>query len=192
MTGARQATTADAPAIARTLGAAFEHDPIWRWLLGERAGAGVAAITGSAAGRHPEQFTVSDDLEAVAWWHPPGQWRLTIPETLRLLPEVLPVARFRAIRLLRMSALVESQHPPEPAAYLGYLGAAPASQGQGRGAAALAPALAVCDAFGWPAFLESSNPRNLPFYRRQGFADRPALRVPPGCPVITPMWRAAR
>ena len=128
--------------------------------------------------------------DAVAWWHPPGQWRMGLAETLRLVPRVGPIARLGSLRLLRMSALIERQHPEEPAAYLGYLGAA--VQGKGLGGVVLQPALDVCDAFGWPAYLESSNPRNVPFYRRYGFVDGAPLEVPSGCPTITPMWRVAR
>ena len=198
---ARQATAADARAVGTTLGAAFADDPVWRWLVGDRAARVVAALTRHGCERHPEQFTmVGEDavsgavsgagLGAVSWWHPPGQWRLGLAETLRLAPKVGPIARLGTLRLLRMSTAIEKQHPHEPHAYLGYVGAA--VQGKGQGAAALAPALEVCDAFGWPAYLESSNPRNLPFYRRHGFVDREPLRVPAGCPVITPMWRESR
>lgn len=185
---ARQALVADAAAVGAALGAAFADDPVWRWLVGDRAGRVVAAIARAGCARHPSQFTVVEG--AAAWWHPPGQWRLGVRETLRLVPRVVPVARGGTLRLLRMSALVEEQHPPGEHAYLGYLGAA--AQGRGLGTQAIAPALEVCDAFGWPAYLESSNPRNLPFYRRHGFTDRPPLQVPDGCPVITPMWREPR
>ena len=186
---ARQATAQDAPAVGATLGAAFADDPIWRWLVDDRASRVVQAITTFGCARYPEQFTIVDG--AASWWHPPGHWKLGLADTLRLVPRVTPVVRTRAVRLLRMSALVEKQHPPgDDHAYLGYLGAA--VQGEGLGSQVMQPALDVCDAFGWPAFLESSNPRNLPFYRRHGFVDREPLRVPPGCPVITPMWRDPR
>jgi GNAT superfamily N-acetyltransferase len=186
---ARQATAADARAVGTTLGAAFADDPVWRWLVGDRASRVVAALTRHGCERHPEQFTMVGE-DSAAWWHPPGQWRLGLADTLRLAPKVGPIARLGTLRLLRMSAAIEKQHPHEPHAYLGYVGAA--VQGKGRGAAVLAPALEVCDAFGWPAYLESSNPRNLPFYRRHGFVDRQPLRVPAGCPVITPMWRESQ
>ena len=186
---ARQATAADAAAVGKTLGAAFADDPIWRWLVGDRASAVVAAITQYGCERHPAEFTIVDG--AASWWHPPGDWKLSLADTIRLVPRVAPIVRTGAVKLLRMSALVEKQHPAgDDHAYLGYLGAA--VQGQGLGSQVMGPALEVCDAHGWPAFLESSNPRNLPFYRRHGFVDREPLKVPAGCPVITPMCRDPR
>ena len=176
----------DPRAVGAVLGRAFADDPVWRWLVGARASRVVAAITQHGCERHPTHFTLLED-KAASWWHPPGEWRLGWADTLRLVPRVAPLAGVGSLRLLRMSALVESQHPTEPHAYLGYLGAA--EQGRGYGAAVLTPVLEALDAFGWPAYLESSNPRNLPFYRRHGFVDRAPLRVPDGCPPITPMWR---
>jgi GNAT superfamily N-acetyltransferase len=184
-----QATRADAPRTGATFGLAFAEDPVWRWLVGERAGRVVAAITQLGCERQPEQFTIVDG--AAAWWHPPGHAAGGaaggLVETLRLVPRVAPIARWRSTRLLRMAALVQAQHPREPHVYLGYLGAA--VQGQGLGAQVLQPVLDRCDENGWPLYLESSNPRNLPFYRRHGFVEGAPLRVPDGCPVITPMWR---
>ena len=60
------------------------------------------------------------------------------------------------------------------------------------GARLLAPVLARCDRDGLPAYLESSNPRNLPFYERHGFVRRTAVPLPSGCPLVTPMWRDPR
>ena len=185
---ARQAVVADAAAVGATLGKAFVDDPVWRWMCGSRASRAVAALTSTWCSWHPSEFTLVDG--AVSWWHPPGEWRLSVADTLRLLPRVAPAAGLGSLRLLRMSQTIERQHPAEPAAYLAFLGAS--TQGQGLGAQVMQPALDVCDTFGWPAYLESSNPRNLPFYRRCGFIDRPLLKVPRGCPPITPMWRTPR
>jgi RimJ/RimL family protein N-acetyltransferase len=175
--------------VAACFGAAFADDPVWHWLCGpERARAVVEAITGLGYERHPSEFDVVEG--AAAWWHAPEQWRLPLSETLRLLPRVGPIARGRSLRLLRTSALVESQHPDDGSAYLGWLGAA--VQGQGRGAAAIAPGLARCDELGWSAYLETSNPRNHAFYQRHGFVLGEPLRVLAGCPPLWPMRRAAQ
>ena len=52
----------------------------------------------------------------------------------------------------------------------------------------LGPTLAHCDATGTAAYLESSNPRNLGFYRRLGF-NTVSEFYPEGGPLFTGMWR---
>jgi hypothetical protein len=175
--------------VGAVFGAAFADDPVWQWMCGvDGARRVAAAITQLGHERHASEFTVVDG--AAAWWHEPNAWRLGLAETLRLVPRVLPIAKARSLRLLRMSALVESQHPDDGSAYLGWLGAA--VQGQGRGAAAIAPGLARCDENGWSAYLETSNPRNHAFYQRHGFVLGEPLRVVNGCPPLWPMTRPAR
>ncbi len=53
--------------------------------------------------------------------------------------------------------------------YLPSIGTDPVHQGQGYGSALIAHALHRCDGQGLPAYLESSNPRNVPLYERHGF-----------------------
>jgi hypothetical protein len=50
------------------------------------------------------------------------------------------------------------------------------------------PALDRCDASGLPAYLESTNTKNLPFYERLGFRAVGCLDVG-DCPPIIPMLR---
>lgn len=79
-------------------------------------------------------------------------------------------------------------HPSEPHWYLPLIGVEPAQQGGGRGAVLMREALARCDRDGLPAYLESTNPRNIPFYERFGF--RPVGEIQAGNgPKLTPMWR---
>lgn len=94
-------------------------------------------------------------------------------------------------RFERVVAAMQAVHPVEPHWYLGVLSTVPERQSQGLGARALTPVLAICDNEGLPAYLESSNARNLPFYWRQGFVQTGEIQVPGG-PVLFPMWREPR
>eukprot|EP01041_Mallomonas_annulata_P030478 gene30478-52615_t len=59
-------------------------------------------------------------------------------------------------------------HPEEPHWYLSMIGVDPSHHGQGLGSALLKAGLQRCDADGLPAYLESSNPKNVPLYERFG------------------------
>ena len=98
-----------------------------------------------------------------------------------------PPGRCACCRLL---GAVERAHLREPHYYLFAIGTDPAQQGRGVGAALMAPMLARCDAERMPAYLESSNPANLTFYRRHGFDATGELRFGDDA-VVTPMRRAA-
>ena len=69
--------------------------------------------------------------------------------------------------------------------------AIPGRQGQGVGAALLRPMLERCDARREPAYLESSNERNLTFYRRHGFDITGEVVTHLG-PKAWLMWREPR
>lgn len=84
-----------------------------------------------------------------------------------------------------------SFHPQEPHWYLPLIGVDPARQGQRLGDKLMAHALARCDAQQLPAYLESSNPRNLPFYQRHGFETMGKIQVG-SSPTIVPMLRRPR
>jgi ribosomal protein S18 acetylase RimI-like enzyme len=71
------------------------------------------------------------------------------------------------------------------------LGVDPARQGLGLGSAMLKAGLARVDADHLPAYLESSNPRNVPLYERFGFEVMGVIQ-PEDFPPLIPMYRAAR
>jgi ribosomal protein S18 acetylase RimI-like enzyme len=84
-----------------------------------------------------------------------------------------------------------SFHPREPHWYLPLIGVDPSRQGQRLGDKLMAHALARCDADQIPAYLESSNPRNLGFYERHGFERLGNIQVG-SSPTIVPMLRKPR
>lgn len=86
---------------------------------------------------------------------------------------------------------MEHYHPIEPHWYLPLIGVDPDHQRRGYGAALMAPALAACDRDGLPAYLESSNPANVPFYDRLGFRALATIRVGASPPIL-PMRREPR
>jgi ribosomal protein S18 acetylase RimI-like enzyme len=87
---------------------------------------------------------------------------------------------------------MEKRRPDDPPHwYLFILGTEQAAQGRGLGSALLAQMLARVDADRMPAYLESSNERNLAWYGRHGFEVTSELAIPGG-PRIWPMWREPR
>ncbi len=80
-------------------------------------------------------------------------------------------------------------HPSEPHWYLPLIGVDPAYQGQGHGGVLMAYALQQCDRQHLPAYLESTNPRNVSLYLRHGFEALGTIQVgtsPPMVPMLRP------
>tara|TARA_Y100001970_G_scaffold162688_1_gene198856 strand:- start:2074 stop:2673 length:600 start_codon:yes stop_codon:yes gene_type:complete len=80
---------------------------------------------------------------------------------------------------------------PDDAWYLEYLGVDPRHQSQGVGSSILKNSLAKIDSYNQPAYLESSNPRNMSLYQRHGFEVQKKIQVGEGPPLHT-MYREAR
>jgi GNAT superfamily N-acetyltransferase len=70
-------------------------------------------------------------------------------------------------------------------------GVEPLHQSRGLGATVLWPILQRCDRERLPAYLESTNPRNIPFYERLGFRQVGIIRAGTS-PEIVPMVRDPR
>jgi ribosomal protein S18 acetylase RimI-like enzyme len=82
-------------------------------------------------------------------------------------------------------------HPEEPCWYLPLIGVDPTCQGRGYGSALLRYALEQVDGTGAPAYLESSNPRNVPLYERHGFEVLGRIQAG-SSPTVVPMLRRPR
>jgi ribosomal protein S18 acetylase RimI-like enzyme len=82
-------------------------------------------------------------------------------------------------------------HPKGPHWYLPLIGVDPTAQNQGHGSALLEHALGRSDADGLPAYLESSNPRNITLYQRHGFESMGTSQVG-SSPRLVPMLRQPR
>ena len=67
----------------------------------------------------------------------------------------------------------------------------PVAQNQGHGSALLTYALARSDEDGLPAYLESSNPRNITLYQRHDFEILGTIQVG-SSPRLVPMLRQPR
>jgi ribosomal protein S18 acetylase RimI-like enzyme len=194
----RQATSADHERMAAALAAAFSEDPVFSWLLPPGAPSRerrmltlFRALVRSYLPK--DSCYLAGDVDAVAMWAPPGKWETPMGDIFTQLGPFLGSLRFRAIHSLRTLLSVEGAHPKEPVHwYLGFLGTVPAHQGQGLGAQLLQEVLVDADRAGLPAYLESSNPRNLTLYRRHGFEVVEEMRPPWGCPPIWRMWREPR
>ena len=197
MTAVRKATYADVEALGDVLARAFEDDPVLEWLVPpgaprrmERLARMFAVTLRERYLRHDEVWT-TPDLAGAALWSSPGAWKLTLGQILRTSPVMASILRSRLPLGLRGLTLVDRHHPHEPHYYLGVLGADPARQRGGVGTALIQPVLGRCDEEGIGAYLESSKPDNVPYYRRFGFEVREELTLPKGPPTWL-MWRDPR
>ena len=79
-------------------------------------------------------------------------------------------------------------HPNEPHWYLPLLGVDPLHHGKGFGSALIQYTMVTCDQSNKFAYLESSNPKNIPFYERHGFELLGTIQVNTSPPIF-PMLR---
>ena len=92
-----------------------------------------------------------------------------------------------------LGALAAVKAPTDAHWYLNGIAARRGERSRGVGARLIEPFLERSDADGIPIYLESSNPRNLSFYRRYGFEDYgPRIDLPESGPRLQPMLRPPR
>jgi ribosomal protein S18 acetylase RimI-like enzyme len=187
-----QIDPASAEAAFAVIVLSFAADPATRWSwprpedylrnmpLAAQAFGGKSFALGTA--------DAIDDLAGVALWLPPGV--TADEEALGALFERTAPASIQP-DLAGVFEQMASFHPHEPHWYLPLIGVDPARQGQKLGDKLMVHALARCDAGRLPAYLESSNPRNLGFYQRHGFEILGQIQVG-SSPTIVPMLRKPR
>ena len=193
----RLATAADAGAIATTLSAAFDTDPLWSWAFPDddkRPAQYEAFFSLFIESAIPNGWVwTTDQAAAVAVWTPPGKNELSDEAEAKLEPFLTDELGPHAEPVLRVFKSFESACPEGHGFYyLSLLGTHPGHRGRGIGMGLLAANLAEIDAEGMPAYLESSNPANNARYRRLGFEARTAFSTPDGEHTVTTMWREPR
>jgi ribosomal protein S18 acetylase RimI-like enzyme len=191
------ALAADLPQLASSLASAFFDDPVMSWMFDD------PGIRGEQIERWM-RFSLEMGLTrghlykaggnmAAAIWSPPD---VTLfdevwgPRMVEILGEELGERAGEVIPAL--ARVMAVQPADEPHFYLFTLGTHAEHQSRGLGGRVLEPVLALCDSQDLRAYLESSNPRNLPFYERHGFEVMGEISVVEGGPIVRPMRRKPR
>ena len=176
--------------VLATIVLGFSADPLTRWFYPEAsdylastdlfdAFGGAAVDAGSAY--------VTSRFEGAALWMPPG----THPDEERVVSILEKSIHSSIIEdVVSVFEKMDEYHPDEEIWYLPLVAVDPACQGQGIGSALMKAALNRCDEDKLPAYLESSNPRNISLYERYGFEIMGEIQIG-SSPVITPMYRSA-
>jgi ribosomal protein S18 acetylase RimI-like enzyme len=198
----RLTTSTDVLGIRRVLGEAFADDPLFRWLFPDDAtrldasAAWLGLFVERYLSRAPVHVIAGDDdyVAAVAVWQAPGETRLpsaTAPPTIGgLLAALLGPAR--TAELGDALRAIGSVRPTRRHSYLQFLAVSPAHQGHGMGRRLIMPGMAAADAEGVGVHLETTNERNVGFYRSLGFEVSHEIRLEPGGPEMWAMWKAPK
>jgi GNAT superfamily N-acetyltransferase len=193
----RAARRDEAALLGEVLADAFAEDPVFAWLIPPQVRGRDHRLrtffTSMSRGylRRGKPCYLTADASAVALWAGPGAWAMPLSQMiLEAAPSGLAF-RGRLLRALRTQLQVERLHAGQstPHWYLGYLGTRSGRQGQGLGTRMLREVLTGLDADRVPAYLESSNERNLPLYERNGFRVTGELQALGHGPTIWRMWR---
>jgi GNAT superfamily N-acetyltransferase len=114
----------------------------------------------------------------------PGRW--PPPEIRSLVRQALgPILAGPRVlwRSLVADNVMHKHHWKEPHFYIWTLTVGPAFQRKGGGRALLNAGLARADELGVPAYLETANPDNLPYYASFGFDEIGEARLPRGASI---------
>ncbi len=175
-----------------TLTSAFRADPVERWLYPDdeeyerRFPLFLATFGGEAFSRRTVWRL--GDFAAVGLWLPPGA-EPDGDEILRVLMTTVSPARHSDV--LAAMEQMDAAHPQSPHWYLPWFGVDATLQGTGLGSRLMTSCLKVVNDADLPAYLETPNPRTIPFYQRHGFQVTGATQAG-ACPPITFMLRRPR
>ena len=175
-----------------TLVSAFADDPVERWLYPdrqtylERFPGFLAAFGGKAFDEHTVWGLA--EFAAIAMWLPPG----VEPDGGAIVGYLTDsVAPAKHADLYAVLEQMDAAHPSFPHWYLPWFGVDAALQGTGLGGRLLKLCLDIVDPDHLPAYLETPNPRTVPFYERHGFVVTGHAQART-CPPIVFMLRPAQ
>ena len=180
----RPATRADCAAVVATLAEAFQHEPAFSWIVPDPAARrrallrtfGIVFDEDIRAGC----LMMTPAAEAVTAWRSPAQMREGTWEAIRTrLPYLLAFGPAIG-RAAEVAALIKANLPPQGCWYLHYAGCHSHHRGKGYGGAAIRAGMALADAQGTAAWLETADEGNLAIYRALGFAIERDWQVPGG------------
>ena len=188
----KSATASDQDRAVAVVVLAFSADPVARWTYPDPSAYlryfpdVVKAFGGDAFGRGTAYY--SDGFSGAALWLPPDVHPRESEMTALLQRSVPERNQGEVFSLLEQMG---KYHPSERHWYLPLIGVDPARQGNGYGSALMEHAVRRCDRDREPAYLESTNPRNIPLYERHGFERLGTVQVGSSPPVY-PMLRKPR
>lgn len=163
-------TKDDANQIVDALVLAFSADPGMRWMYPNphQYLTHVPNLVRAFAGKAFEHGTAYsfDNQAGAALWLPPGV-ALDEKPLVEFLEQTID--QTNQAELFAILEQMENYHPDEPHWYLALLGVEPTQQGKGYGSALMQHTLRKCDRNQQLAYLETTNPANIPFYEQHGF-----------------------
>ena len=186
------ATRADEDALISVTILAFSNDPAGRRLYPDplqylRFFPEFVRLYGGPAFDHASAHCVGGGRGA-ALWLPPGIHADEVALD-SLLERTLADAD--KLELFEVYSLMKQHRPTEPHWFLPLIGVDPSCRGQGLGTALMQHGLLACDRDGKLAYLDSTNPSNIPFYERFGFELVAKIEIGHHPPVY-PMLRRSR
>ena len=192
----RLARLDEARVLGATLADALVDDPVFRWLIpatprrNQRLLSFFTAISSSYLRAGKPAYLADEDAGAALWSDPATTWQLQF-DLGQLRAVAGSFGPSRVVSAVRTQMQLSKLHPSEPHWYLGYLGVRTSQQGQGMGGSLLDEVLTRADQASAPAYLESSNERNLTLYQRHGFEIVEEIRLLGEGPSVWRMWRNA-
>lgn len=188
---------ASVPAFERqraveTLTLSFAADPVVRWLYPEASeylrhfdpflqAFGGTSFAGNTAWR-------LGDFAATAMWLAPG---VDLDGDAIVAHFEASVAPQKHEDLMATLGQMDDVHPKTRHWYLAWIGVDAAMAGQGLGSELISRCLEIVDKDHVPAYLDNTNPRNIPFYERHGFKVTGESQAGT-CPPLFAMLRDAR
>jgi len=188
----KTATESEQDAVIDALKLAFVADPATRWVWpdSQKYLLHFSKFAKAFGGKAFEQNTAhyTGNYSGAALWLPPNVG----PDVDTLLGLIRDTTSEEAQNIVpQVFEKMGGYHPNEPHWYLPLLGVDPHHHGKGLGSLLMKHALSICDKESMLAYLESSNPRNIQFYKRHGFELLGTIQVD-SFPPIFPMLRKAQ
>ena len=169
----------------------FSSDPFVRWICPEAGNyMNFIGVFNAYGGKAVDSNTayVVEGFKGTALWLPPN----TEADEEAFVKEIEQnVLIEKQESLFKVLDELEKYHPKAPCWYLPIIAVDPRYQNYGIGSLLMKYALEKVDSDGLPAYLESSNPRNMSLYKRYGFETMGQIQVD-DVPPLHPMIRETR